>query len=979
MVTRFVTPLSYRVANGGGPGGDSGDAGSETKKEGSRKVVAESREEPPPQPLASLVDISRDADRRRRGVAATTVTIATLSELASGTPSVAGTPRASAAALASAVAESGISAMRTPVASYAGPELVPIAMGSGPEKTPSSVPSLSMVPPAAGCAVADLSATAPATASAAAPVASARTPGRASPPAGLLATLRRQQSGASATATEECVATEREPAAQLVPSSSIQRRTAAAGHMSPLGVRPGPMRQVKPVSLRPAGTSSHAVSSAQLQAASAGATQDQGSPPASPLEATVPKVPSLQGLQTCTDAATAAPMTARSTLPGQVRLLHTSWPSSTARSPVSSRSTLPPASARGPPRQQQLSVVPRLCATPARVVVPAAPKLAASASTPQLGADKLGADVTGRLGSPHVPTDASAVDQAVTAPSAETEKTSPRPAPAVAAKSSSSVPKQVPTATVVGRCPAQTGSTVRVVAPGMPGLATAASAPSLGFMSTSPSSSFVSPPPQAAAAPAPPTSVAAEPEAAAPPAEPADGETGQAAEGMAEAAPAMEPAEPATKSEVEATPRQGWLERAHKRIMAGLSSGTELAQSIETLLQQLAGDHEGPLVRICVLGGTALQCEDSEELIAKMASELAAASLGDDVCFLTGGMSGVQQAFAENCGDGLQVWNLLPEGQESGFRLGRDVHAGTDLEQRKEIFAQLGDIYIAAEGGKCVAMEAKMAFERGAAIVPLMRSGGASSGLFGFPAAALERPSFATAEEWELLKSADAPLAESAAAAAAVVARLAATTRQRLAGADPLDGRNEAPVPTTAPAAAAAVAGPVPPGATARAALVVGGSAHVRPGTPGRLVNTTAAAVRKGSASRLLNATAVSSGLSGGALTWSSSALLGARIGGPALAAGSTATGPAGAAAAAAAAAVASRRPAADGEAVPMTPGRLMVKGPVRAVTTASAAIPRALSTPSLGHHPAKPVVVASPVPWQVSRTPCLQRMGSRG
>jgi len=176
---------------------------------------------------------------------------------------------------------------------------------------------------------------------------------------------------------------------------------------------------------------------------------------------------------------------------------------------------------------------------------------------------------------------------------------------------------------------------------------------------------------------------------------------------------------------------------------------------------------------VCVLGGTAFHGKDSEALVHAIASALCDA-LGPQAAFVTGGMAGVQEAFAKHCGDGSCVWNLLPEGQASGYGVGCDIHAGKDLEERKAIFGQLGDVYITVEGGPGVSQEASAAYARGATIVPLRRTGGASAGAMGFPAAALERPACATEAQWALLGASDALVADTAAAVAAIVQQAAA-------------------------------------------------------------------------------------------------------------------------------------------------------------------------------------------------------------
>jgi len=189
---------------------------------------------------------------------------------------------------------------------------------------------------------------------------------------------------------------------------------------------------------------------------------------------------------------------------------------------------------------------------------------------------------------------------------------------------------------------------------------------------------------------------------------------------------------------------------------------TTTAMEAQRLRSELG--HDARIV--CILGGTAFQGDDSKALVEAIASQFG--SLTDSkLKFVTGGMSGVQETFATSFGDG--VWNLLPVGQSSGYGRGTDIHAGKDLEERKVIFGLLGDIYITVEGGPGVSQEARAAYERGAAVVPLMRTGGASSGQFDFPPGALERPFFATTEEWLLLKDKDAQVDKTAEAVVDIV------------------------------------------------------------------------------------------------------------------------------------------------------------------------------------------------------------------
>jgi len=137
--------------------------------------------------------------------------------------------------------------------------------------------------------------------------------------------------------------------------------------------------------------------------------------------------------------------------------------------------------------------------------------------------------------------------------------------------------------------------------------------------------------------------------------------------------------------------------------------------------------------------------------------------------------------FAENCGDGSHVWNLVPLGYTSGYAISRDIRAGKDAGARSTIFWAIADAYVIVEGGLGVAQGAREARARGSALIPLMRTRGASSGMFGFPSEALEAPSFATEKQWQLLRLRSIPVGETAIATADILASFfQRITEQRL-------------------------------------------------------------------------------------------------------------------------------------------------------------------------------------------------------
>lgn len=191
---------------------------------------------------------------------------------------------------------------------------------------------------------------------------------------------------------------------------------------------------------------------------------------------------------------------------------------------------------------------------------------------------------------------------------------------------------------------------------------------------------------------------------------------------------------------------------------------------------------------VCVLGSTRFNEPSSEEIVKALGCELDRAIGPSEAFFVTGGMGGVQECFAKNCGDGSRVSNLLPRGQASSYGVGTDIHAGADAEERKVIFGQLGDVYITVEGGPGVSLEANVACTRGAIVLPLMRTGGASSGMFNFPPTALEKPAFASGRNWELLQSKEAQVGESVAAVVSMVKQIAS---ERIVSARAYDRRKQ--------------------------------------------------------------------------------------------------------------------------------------------------------------------------------------------
>lgn len=187
---------------------------------------------------------------------------------------------------------------------------------------------------------------------------------------------------------------------------------------------------------------------------------------------------------------------------------------------------------------------------------------------------------------------------------------------------------------------------------------------------------------------------------------------------------------------------------------------------------------------IVIVGGQEFRSKDSEAIVQEIAKKITGAFRDIPATFVIGGLQGVQATFANCLGDAMKqdrLVNLLSVSCTSAIDVGEDHTVGFTLQERMQVTGMVGDIYLTVEGGPGVASEATAALNRGAAVVPVMRTGGASAGGFGFPVAALEQPAAATKEQWALLQQTDADISHSASAVASILAGLAAGSSCRSA------------------------------------------------------------------------------------------------------------------------------------------------------------------------------------------------------
>eukprot|EP00927_Polykrikos_kofoidii_P052936 TRINITY_DN469_c0_g2_i5.p1 TRINITY_DN469_c0_g2~~TRINITY_DN469_c0_g2_i5.p1 ORF type:complete len:718 (-),score=86.72 TRINITY_DN469_c0_g2_i5:60-2213(-) len=200
----------------------------------------------------------------------------------------------------------------------------------------------------------------------------------------------------------------------------------------------------------------------------------------------------------------------------------------------------------------------------------------------------------------------------------------------------------------------------------------------------------------------------------------------------------------------------------------GPAGNTYTSESVAEAVARLKGQLPDKVV-VCILGSTSFSNLENESLVSKLAVQLGRLPL----TFVTGGMPGVQATFAKHCGDVQNLWHVRPiGGNPSGFEYGKDVFAGANENERRAVIGNIGDIYITVEGGPGVAFEAASAYNRGALVLPLIRSGGASSGMFEFPSAALKCPDFVRIKErdtWDLIMRDDVPIDKTVTAAVSLL------------------------------------------------------------------------------------------------------------------------------------------------------------------------------------------------------------------
>mmetsp|Transcript_22462 Transcript_22462/g.49231 ORF Transcript_22462/g.49231 Transcript_22462/m.49231 type:complete len:428 (-) Transcript_22462:98-1381(-) len=169
---------------------------------------------------------------------------------------------------------------------------------------------------------------------------------------------------------------------------------------------------------------------------------------------------------------------------------------------------------------------------------------------------------------------------------------------------------------------------------------------------------------------------------------------------------------------------------------------------------QLHGSVGGDGVIIGIIGEKTLQSPTTKARLEAIGAKLAE-DFDGEVCFLVcnyGGDTGIQAALAGGAMavNSYAVYAMQPHGAEPAA--GQQVlNAGFDEDHMHQIYLQICDVYITAEGGVMVAEAAMSAAYWGAVIMPLICTGGASSGGFQFPPGNLQHPSCVPEAQWAIL------------------------------------------------------------------------------------------------------------------------------------------------------------------------------------------------------------------------------------
>ncbi|CAJ1376200.1 unnamed protein product [Effrenium voratum] len=176
-------------------------------------------------------------------------------------------------------------------------------------------------------------------------------------------------------------------------------------------------------------------------------------------------------------------------------------------------------------------------------------------------------------------------------------------------------------------------------------------------------------------------------------------------------------------------------------------------------------------LRVAIFGSTQFYGADSQDLCQALGQKLAQ-RCANEVVLLTGANAVVQEVISRNfhqaLGGEARIFHLAPRDFKCPWDFGKVLVAGEDMMERRKILAQSAHVAITVEGGPGTSDEIKNAQAVGVPVLPVARTGGASSSEF----ASCAKPAHVTDAQWALLSDTSVPVDTTASAIAEMVASM---------------------------------------------------------------------------------------------------------------------------------------------------------------------------------------------------------------
>lgn len=212
---------------------------------------------------------------------------------------------------------------------------------------------------------------------------------------------------------------------------------------------------------------------------------------------------------------------------------------------------------------------------------------------------------------------------------------------------------------------------------------------------------------------------------------------------------------------------------AEERRNVGNSSTAQQRSSQERrTLQDVMATHDSPFI-IAIIGSIDFYHDDSPALCDAIGRELAC-HLQNKLCLWTGANAIIpkrlSKAYYNECiRQQLQphIYHLAPDGYICDWDFGLTVTCGRDMDERRALLASCATVVVSIEGGPGAVDEMRKAVKHSVSVIPVIRSGGASGGLFGAPA--IPCPEYVSVDDWELLSNEQAPIQTCAEAVVRIV------------------------------------------------------------------------------------------------------------------------------------------------------------------------------------------------------------------